>query len=112
MKHFHNGADVVCIARAATLHDAACLLRDRGIGSLVVTDAAGGVVGIVTDRDLCLRAVAFERDPHTTRVDAVMTADRSGRPLRCWTSSRSTSRRASSCTGTSCWSPSSACVAP
>jgi CBS domain-containing protein len=75
MKHLHNGADVVCIACDATLHDAARLLRFRGIGSLVVTDAAGRVVGIVTDRDLCLRAVAFGRDPHTTRVDAVMTED-------------------------------------
>jgi len=75
MQHLLNRASVVCVASDASLHEAALLLRERGIGSLVVTDPAGRVVGIVTDRDLCLRAVAFGRDPHTTLVDAVMTAD-------------------------------------
>lgn len=89
MRHLHNRAEVVCIASDATLHAAAGLLRERGIGSLVVTDDAGCVVGIVTDRDLCLRAAAFGRDPHTTRVAAVMTADVRGAacngPLEDWT---------------------------
>ena len=75
MRHLHNRADVVCIARDANLHDAARLLGERGIGSLVVTDPAGRVVGILTDRDICLRAVAFGRDPHTTRVDTLMTPE-------------------------------------
>lgn len=80
MKHLHNDSDVVCISSDATLRDAATILRERGIGCLVVTDAEGRATGIVTDRDICLRAVAWERDPDRTRVSAVMTADLRGAP--------------------------------
>ncbi len=75
MRHLHNPDDTARVAPETTLAEAAALLRERGIGSLIVTDAAGRAVGIVTDRDLCLRAVAFEHDPHRTRVAEVMTAD-------------------------------------
>jgi len=75
MQHLHNPDDTVHVTPDATLAEAAALLRERGIGSLVVTDAAGRAVGIVTDRDLCLRAVAFERDPHRARVSEVMTPE-------------------------------------
>jgi CBS domain-containing protein len=59
------GESVAVIAR---------MLRDRGVGSLVVT-REGRPVGIVTDRDLALRVVAEGRDPVTTRVDDVVTYD-------------------------------------
>jgi CBS domain-containing protein len=75
MKHSHNDRDIVTIGPDATLREAAVTLRDRGIGCLVVVDADGVAVGILTDRDLCLRAVAWERDPSTTRVREVMTED-------------------------------------
>jgi CBS-domain-containing membrane protein len=55
----------VSLSRAAELMDRA------GVGSLLVVED-GELVGIVTDRDLVLRAVA-RRVPHDGRIDAVMT---------------------------------------
>jgi CBS domain-containing protein len=52
-----KGRDVATIAPAATLADAVAALRDHGVGALVVTDADGGVAGIISERDV-VRAVA------------------------------------------------------
>ncbi len=55
------------IAGDSTLLDAARLMRDDDIGALVV-EREGAVAGIVTDRDIVVRAVAEGRDPGSTRV--------------------------------------------
>ena len=56
------------IARAATL------MREEDCGSIpVVKDAK--LVGIVTDRDITVRGVAAGKDPKTTKVAEVMSAD-------------------------------------
>jgi CBS domain-containing protein len=54
---------------------AAQIMRRNDIGPiLVVSDRhENRLVGIVTDRDLALKIIADGRDPHTTRVDEVMT---------------------------------------
>jgi len=39
------------------------LMRDRGVGSVVVCDPEGAAVAMVTDRDLTIRALAGERPP-------------------------------------------------
>ena len=52
-----KGRDVVAIASQATLCDAAKLLTEKRIGALVVKDAGGTLIGIVSERDL-VRAVA------------------------------------------------------
>lgn len=48
-------------------------MMQRNVGTLVVVDAAGRPVGIVTDRDLVTRVLAKRRDPAETHVDDVMT---------------------------------------
>jgi citrate synthase len=63
---------VTCAAHT-TLAEATALMDRRQIGSVVVTDQ-GGVVGILTERDL-MRAAATESDPHTEPVRRWMTAD-------------------------------------
>ena len=56
----------------ATLQDAAREMRDGDIGDvLVVRD--GALLGIVTDRDIVVRAVAEGRDPTSTRLEEVCT---------------------------------------
>ena len=60
-------ADVVTIEPSASLVTAARLMRDANIGMLPVVDR-GRVVGVITDRDLVVRAVACEADLATTRV--------------------------------------------
>jgi CBS domain-containing protein len=56
-----------------TVHDAARAMRDGDVGALVVTET-GGVAGIVTDRDIVVRAIADGRRPGETRVREVCTA--------------------------------------
>jgi CBS domain-containing protein len=53
-----------------SLVDAARGMRDGDIGSVIVTDG-GRVAGIVTDRDIVIRAVAEGRDPRSTTVGDV-----------------------------------------
>ena len=75
MKHLRNDRDVVCIRTNASIRKAAATMKDRSIGSLVVVDDDGEIVGIVTDRDLCLRAVRWDRDPDETDIASVMSTD-------------------------------------
>jgi CBS domain-containing protein len=50
-------------------------MRQRNVGTMVVTDREDRVVGIVTDRDLVVRVLADRRDPAATTVGDVMTAN-------------------------------------
>lgn len=61
----------VAVPRSMTIAVAAKALGDAGVGSLVVVDD-GAVVGIVTDRDLVLRAMAT-RMPLDVPIESVMT---------------------------------------
>jgi CBS domain-containing protein len=59
----------------ATLQHAAIKMRDLDVGSLPVTDESGRVIGVVTDRDIVIRAVASGVDPTAATVDEAMTAE-------------------------------------
>jgi len=48
-------------------------MHQRSVGALVVLNTAKTVVGIVTDRDLVVRALAAGKDADTTTVTEVMT---------------------------------------
>jgi CBS domain-containing protein len=63
------------IAPQATLAEAAKKMASQDIGSLPVCTAERRVVGIITDRDITVRAVARGMDPNRTRVEEVMTRD-------------------------------------
>jgi CBS domain-containing protein len=54
----------------ASVVDAARIMVDADIGFLVVVDASDRPVGVVTDRDIVVRAVARARD-HATVGDAM-----------------------------------------
>ena len=53
---------------------AATLMKQEDCGSLPVV-ANGKLVGIVTDRDIVIRAIAGGKDPRSTKISEVMTAD-------------------------------------
>jgi CBS domain-containing protein len=57
----------------ATLDEAARIMRDRGIGDVLVT-AEGKLCGMLTDRDIVIRAVAENRDLGRTALGEVCTA--------------------------------------
>ena len=66
--------EVVSTDRTASLQQAAALMRERHVGSLVVIDSSSPnaqVVGIVTDRDLAIEAVARGLDATQTEIGRV-----------------------------------------
>jgi CBS domain-containing protein len=65
-------ADPRTVEASATLVDAAREMRDGDVGAVIVVEN-GSVAGIVTDRDIVVRAVADGRDPGSTRVSEVAT---------------------------------------
>ncbi len=64
--------DVAIIEEEATVKEAAKIMSDRRIGSLVV-GRREKVVGIFTERDVLCRVVALHLDPLETIVKDVMT---------------------------------------
>lgn len=60
------------VNRRATLRDAAAKMAHLGIGALPVVERSH-LLGMVTDRDITVRAVARGWDPATTTVEDVMT---------------------------------------
>jgi CBS domain-containing protein len=69
-----KGAHVQSVGPDASVLDAALLMNEHKIGSLVVMDG-GHIVGIITERDLLQRVIAQSRDPGNTLVREVMTAE-------------------------------------
>ncbi len=69
-----KGSHVQSIGPDATVLDAALVMNEHKIGSLVVTDG-GRLVGIITERDLLARIVARRRDPASTAVRDAMTTE-------------------------------------
>jgi CBS domain-containing protein len=69
--------DVVTVDSGTTLLEAAKQMRDANIGMLPVTEA-GAVRGVVTDRDLVVRAMTRDVRPSEVRVDECLSA-----PPRC-----------------------------
>ncbi len=64
-------ACVRCVQADASLAEAAVVMRDVDVGALPVCEH-GRLVGMLTDRDITLRAVAECRDPRRTTVKEAM----------------------------------------
>jgi CBS domain-containing protein len=65
-------ARVVTLPPETTLAEAALTMREQDIGDIVVT-AGAGPAGLVTDRDIVVRAVAERRDPASTTIGEILT---------------------------------------
>ncbi|TLZ52015.1 MAG: CBS domain-containing protein [Methanobacteriota archaeon] len=52
---------------------AAAIMRERGVGSLIVVDGASAI-GILTERDIVTKVAAANRSPASVRVRDIMTA--------------------------------------
>jgi CBS domain-containing protein len=66
--------EVVSVLPDTTIVDAALVMKNLDIGPLPVVDG-GRLVGVVTDRDITVRATAEGLDPFTTHVSDVMTRE-------------------------------------
>ena len=66
--------DVECVWPDDTLQEAALKMKELDVGPLPVCDR-DHIAGMLTDRDITVRAVAEGRDPKSTRARDVMTRD-------------------------------------
>ncbi len=60
---------------SASVMEAACHMRNRGVGAVLVTEGDAKLVGIFTGRDAVARVLAEGKDPTETTLFEVMTAD-------------------------------------
>lgn len=65
--------DLKAIPHHATLKEAACIMRDKRIGSLLVI-RNGDYVGILSETDLVRRGLAEGLDPEKARVEVIMSS--------------------------------------
>jgi CBS domain-containing protein len=66
--------EVVSVPPETTLVDAAQTMKELDVGPLPVCDG-DQLLGMVTDRDIIVRAIAEARDPRTTEVREIMTSE-------------------------------------
>jgi CBS domain-containing protein len=64
-------AEPVSITGATSLAEASRIMRDRDIGALIVLEKED-VAGLITDRDIVVRAIADSRMPDETPVSDVV----------------------------------------
>jgi CBS domain-containing protein len=66
-----------CVTPDTTLTDAARLMKTENIGVVPVVESESSkrLVGVLTDRDIAIRAVAEGRDGTTTSVGHIMTSN-------------------------------------
>ncbi|MCP3144530.1 CBS domain-containing protein [Pyxidicoccus xibeiensis] len=58
-----------------TLREVARLMREENVGIVPVTDLQGRLLGVVTDRDLVVRAMSEDRLPSQVRVTDIMSSE-------------------------------------
>ena len=65
-----------CCPRNATLEQVAQVMRDEDIGEVPIVESDGDkkLLGVVTDRDIVVRAVASGRNPEQVTAEDCMTA--------------------------------------
>jgi len=66
--------DVVSIDSDDTVLNACLKYRDKKIGCLIVTEKEQ-CIGIVTERDIIVRAVCSVKDPEKTKIKEIMSSD-------------------------------------
>lgn len=70
-----KGHLVVSVSPHDTVHAAAALMNEKGVGGVLVVDAAKELIGVFTERDILKRVVVAGRDPETTLVGEVLTSN-------------------------------------
>jgi CBS domain-containing protein len=65
---------IVYLSAQTSLDEAARAMADADIGDVVVTDGPN-LFGMVTDRDIVVRAVALRKDPARTTIGSIATRE-------------------------------------
>jgi signal-transduction protein with cAMP-binding, CBS, and nucleotidyltransferase domain len=67
--------DPVVLQQGASIQEAAQAMREQEIGDVIVLDDSQQICGIVTDRDIVLRAVAQGRDAQSLTIGEICSRD-------------------------------------
>lgn len=67
--------DPVTLPLGATVQEAAQAMREQDIGDVIVLDDNDEICGILTDRDIAVRAVAEGRDPREVPIGEISSRD-------------------------------------
>jgi len=67
--------DIVTAQTSISAREAAKLLADKAISSVVMVDDTGAIAGILTERDIVTKVVAEGRDASGTKAGEVMTEE-------------------------------------
>lgn len=65
----------VAVFRDASVVEAARQMKERNVGSVIVIDDIGAIVGILTDRDIAMKLAEGRLVDSEQRVDELMTGD-------------------------------------
>lgn len=66
--------EVYCVSPKTTVSECAKIMEKKHIGCIPVCNNNNEILGLVTDRDLLLRAIATNKDINKTSVSDVMTS--------------------------------------
>jgi CBS domain-containing protein len=67
--------DPTALPATSSIADAARAMREMDIGDVIVLDEQSSLCGIVTDRDIVVRAVADDCDPSEVRLGDICSRD-------------------------------------
>ncbi len=67
--------DVITVLPSSTVFEAAVMMKEHHIGTVLIVEEDRRLRGILTDRDIVMTIAADSRDPKTTAVRDIMTAD-------------------------------------
>jgi CBS domain-containing protein len=68
-------ASPVMLAKDTPVTEVAQVMREQGIGDVLVSRPDGTLYGLATDRDIVVRAVAEGQKPSRTRIGDICTAE-------------------------------------
>lgn len=72
--HAIHGQDLIAFAPSATVREAVEIMAKRKFGAVPITEN-DRLIGIFTERDVIARVMAARKDPDTTTLAEVMTAN-------------------------------------
>lgn len=68
-----KGGNVWSISSGATVLDALKIMAEKGIGALIVKNASGAVLGIISERDYARKVILAGKSSPATPVEEIMT---------------------------------------
>jgi CBS domain-containing protein len=71
----HKGRDCATIKQDQTVHEAVRIMAERKIGAMVVMDDAGGIAGIVSERDVVANLANGHAELLAAPVARIMTRE-------------------------------------